>query len=920
MTFSPGARLGAYEILAVIGAGGMGEVFRARDTTLNREVAIKVLPAALASDSERLARFKREAQVLASLNHPNIAHVYGFEGTTLPDGSTAHFLAMELVEGEDLAERLRRGTIPIDESIAIAKQIAEGLEEAHEHGIIHRDLKPANIKVTPDGKVKVLDFGLAKALEGDPAASPANSELTHSPTVSRHMTEAGMIMGTAAYMSPEQARGKPVDKRADIWSFGVVLFEMLTGERLFKGETVSDVLAAVLTRDPDLGHLPLATPTAARQVLRRCLERDPRKRLRDIGEARLVLDVPRPNDEFSVQAANTAPRPRTWVLAAGIAFAFAIGVLIARAWSQATPPHHLRLVARAGFAGILDASLRPVAVLSPDGRTLAMSGRDQVGGQRLLYVRRLDQTAATPLPGTEDGASPFFSPDGQWLGFFAKGKLLKVPVTGGAAVVLADAPNGRGATWGEDDVITFAPLAPSGNGMLRVPAAGGPVTPLGEMIKGHVTQRWPQALPGNRAILYTGSTSVDTFEDACLVAQTLDQAPPRLIQCGGSFWTYVPSGHILFFHAGTLFAAPFDVKSLKITGSSLPVIDNVSGSAVSGVAWFSVARDGLLAYVEGRAVGVEAPIDVIDRDGQAMQLKAPPVNWLALSYSPEGRRLAMSVTTGTKNDIWIYDIERDAPMQLTFDGLHWSGPVWTPDGRRVTYSTTKGGTPFIEWKAADGSGEAERLSPPGSDKKEGGSQAQRPGSWAPDGRRLAFVEGGGSGHSDIWMLPMVGDERSGLKPGKPEIFVSSPGHNDSPAFSPDGKWLAYSSDDSSTPQVYVQSAVGAPGKWQVSTEGGAFPAWSRNGRELLFTTPDGRLLYVTHDARDGAFHPSRPEPWVGTILDQRTEWFRFALHPDGRRVAGALLAASPGDKSANPEIVLVTDFFDELKAKFASRQ
>jgi len=914
-----GTRLGHYRITAAIGAGGMGEVYRATDTKLGRDVAIKVLPSELAGDPERLARFEREAKLLASLNHTNIAHVYGFETSTLADGSAASFLAMELVEGEELAERLKRGAIPIDESLAIAKQIADGLEEAHEKGIVHRDLKPANVKLTPDGKVKVLDFGLAKAYAVD-STSGSGPDLSQSPTLAHTGTAAGIILGTAAYMSPEQARGKTVDKRTDIWSFGVVMFEMLTGERLFAGETVSDVLAAVLTRDPDLERLPAGTPRALRQLLRRCLERDPKKRLRDIGEGRLALDDPGSASDPSLQTKPTGPRRGTaWAVAAAVAIALVGGILLDRLWTPSPPARSLRLIAKAGFAGVLDDSLRPAAVLSPDGRTLAMSGRDKVGGRRLLHVRRLDQTEALPLSGTEDGASPFFSPDGRWLGFFAKGKLLKIPVTGGAAVVLADAPVSRGATWGEDDVITFAPLAPHGNGLLRVSAAGGATTPLGDMINGHVTQRWPQALPGNRAILYTGSTSVDTFEDACLVAQTLDKAPPRLIQCGGSFWTYVPSGHILFFHAGTLFAAPFDVKDLTITGSSLPVIENVSGSAVSGVAWFSAARDGLLAYVEGTGARAEAPIDVVDRTGQATRLKAPPVNWLALSYSPEGRRLAMNVSTGTKNDVWIYEIERDAPMQLTFDGLHWSGPIWTPDGRRLTYSTTQGGTPFIEWKSADGSGEAERLSPPGSDQKQGGSQAQRPGSWAPDGRRLAFVEGGGSGHSDIWMLPMVGDARSGLKAGTPEIFVSSPGHNDSPAFSPDGKWLAYSSDDSSTEQVYVRSAIGAPGKWQVSTEGGSFPAWSRTGRELIFITPDGRLLYVTYDASDVAFHPSRPEPWNRTIFEQRTEWFRFALHPDGRRVAGTVTAASRDQKPMDPEIVLVTDFFGELKARFAQR-
>jgi serine/threonine-protein kinase len=894
----------------------MGEVYRARDTRLDRAVALKILPVSFSADPDRLMRFAREAKTLASLNHPNIAAIYGIEDATSEVGSQA--LVMELVEGDDVSAAIARGPMPVEDVLPIARQIAEALEAAHEQGIIHRDLKPANIKVRADGTVKVLDFGLAKAMDtpgGAPEAAPYG--VSDSPTItSPAMTAMGLILGTAAYMSPEQARGKPVDKRADIWAYGVVLYEMLAGVRLFQGETVSDVLAAVLRADIDLAQLPPSVPSGIRHLLLRCLEKDPRRRLRDIGDARIWLESP-----AAVEPAAAMPRAARqmlpWAVAGAAVLALALWGAIARPWAlhQAAPAFHVSM--QTGFTGTFGNGLQNLLAMSPDGATLAFTvtpydtsapgGRASFAAASILYIRRLTQAAATPLPGTEGAEGPFFSPTGEWVGYFAKGKLFKVPVNGGAPVPLADAPISRGAAWGEDNVITFTPGAAPGVGLVRVPANGGTPVALGAMAGGHVTQRWPQVLPGNRAVLYTGATTVDNFDDACLVVQTLDGAPPKIVQCGGSFWTYVTSGHVLYVHAGTMFAAPFDVTTLAVTGTGLPVVHGVRSSLASGAAQFAVSRDGRLAYLGGADTrGREAPIDIVDRQGKATRLEGAPSNWAVMGFSPEGDRLALDVASATARNVWIYDLARDASQQATFGDVPQTRPIWM-NSRHLTFASATAGPPNLFSQAADGGAPLRLTESP---------RVQYPGSWAPDGRRLAFTEIR-DGQGDIMILPVEGTAETGLQPGTAVPFIATSARESHPAFSPDGQWLAFASSESSVLQVYVTSATDPSRKWQVSIDGGNQPMWSLTSPELLFRTEESasRILFVTYESAGGTFRPSRPALWTPARFSLRSGVGDVALHPDGRRMAGTLVSSGSESATSNPLMVLITDFFAELKAK-----
>ncbi len=575
LALTPGTRLGPYEVVALIGAGGMGEVYRARDTKLNRDVAIKVLLPSVAGDPDRLARFSREAQVLASLNHPNIAHIHGLEES---GGVTA--LILELVEGEDLAQRIARGPIPLDEALPIARQIAEALEAAHDHGIIHRDLKPANIKLRADGTVKVLDFGLAKAI--DPAGS-SSVQAMNSPTLSIHATQTGIILGTAAYMSPEQAAGKAVDKRSDLWAFGVVVMEMLTGRQVFKGETVSHVLAAVLKDEPDWTALPLQTPASVRTLLRRCLEKDRKRRIADAADVRLEIDdapLAASGDGMRVgvpvpQAAWRLALP--WAVVGALAAGLATVLVLWAPWRKTMPPPApLRLSAELGADVSLTFGLGDAMSLSPDGAVIAFVGQKGAGDPQ-LYVRQLTQLQATALSGTDEAHSPFFSPDGQWIAFFADGKLKKIAVTGGSVVTLCDAPNGRGGAWGEDGTIVFLPN--TAGSLMRVSSAGGMPEPLTSLAEGEFTQRWPQVLPGGKAVLFSGGgVAAGAWDDASLVVQALPTGARTLVQRGGYHGRYLPSGlgsperagreggHLVYLHDGTLFAAPFDLDRLAVTG------------------------------------------------------------------------------------------------------------------------------------------------------------------------------------------------------------------------------------------------------------------------------------------------------------------------------------------------------------------
>jgi serine/threonine-protein kinase len=897
-----GETLAHYRVTAAIGAGGMGEVYRATDTKLGREVAIKVLPAVLASDPERLARFEREARVLASLNHPGIAHLYGFESATLADGTTAHVLVMELVEGEDLAERLKRGKVPVDEAVAIAKQVAEALEEAHEKGIVHRDLKPANVKLTPDGKVKVLDFGLAKAWSGEGPGATSSADLSQSPTLAATGTAAGIILGTAAYMSPEQARGKAVDKRVDIWAFSVLVFEMLTGRRLFEGETVSDTLAAVLRQDVDWAALPGATPPRVQRLLRRCLERDPRTRLRDIGEARVALDradAPEPHGHARTAAPGPRLRALPWAVAAALAVVAAVAAWRARG-TESPPAEPVRLAVELTddlAVRAADRSMGTTVVLSPAGDRLAFVA---AGDAAPIYWRRLDSLTASPVAGTEGGSGPFFSPTGESIAFFANGQLKTVALSGGAVTTLAEAPDHRGGAWLEDGTIVFAPRVEST--LERVPAGGGtpaPATTL-DAGTGERTHRWPDALPAGRGLLYTAHGKTGNYEEASLVVEGPGGSPRHVLVKGGTHGRYLPSGHVVYWHDQTLYAAPFDLDRLALAGVPAPVVQGVAGTAVNGTAQFSVARSGLLAYQPTAAS--PSLLGWLDRSGRSRPLRGRAGSYAGLRLSPEGDRAALVIEDGGRSDIWVLDLARDTLSRLTFGPDNDVAPSWAPDGRRIAYASwcDDVGALNLFWRRADGAGEPERLTT--------SPNRQWPGSWHPGGRFLAFTEARPAATYDLMVLPLEGDETSGLRPGAPRVFLSTPFQEQDPEFSPDGRWLAYSSNESGRWEVYVRPFPGPGGRWQISSGSGTTPRWSRAKPELLYQS--GRqVMAVSYTVVDGSFRAARPRPWVelpaGTV--------DFDPHPDGERLA---LVHPERDTSALPPTrVLFFHFLEELRRR-----
>jgi Tol biopolymer transport system component len=903
MALVAGTKLGSYEVVAPIGAGGMGEVYQAHDTKLGRDVAIKVLPEAFAHDPERLSRFQREAKMLAALNHPNIATIHGLE----QNGGTS-YLVMELVPGETLAERIKRdGAVPIEEALTIAKQIAEALEAAHEKGIIHRDLKPANVKVTPEGKVKVLDFGLAKAFAGD----TSTEDMGNSPTLSMAATMQGVILGTAAYMSPEQARGKAVDKRTDIWAFGCVLYELLAGKQAFHGEDVTDILAAVVRAEPDWTAVPEAAPSAIRTLLRRCLRKDRRQRLPDAGSIRIEIDdaIAAPKDSGPAQ---TAPATRGWrerLTQAGLAVfilttvALAIGFVL-RAPKAQQP---MRLSAEIGA----DASLYTLdgtsAVLSPDGTRLALiaTGSDQ---KRRIYVRSLDQLQATALSDTERALDPFFSPDGQWVGFFADGKLKKIPVQGGAAVTLCDASTDRGGSWGEDGTIVFTP----GNRtpLSKVSSAGGTPEPLITLDtqSGETTQRWPQILPGSKAVLFTSNTSRTNLEDAEIDIYSMASGQRKTVQRGGFHARYLSSGHLVYMHDRTLFAVPFDLKRLVVTGQPAPILEGVVTNPAIGVAQFSFSDSGNLAYIAGGSGGENVSIYWMDREGKFTPLRETPGNYLNPAFSPDGKRLALEISDGKRNDIWVYEWERDTLTRLTFGGETNGYPVWTPDGQSITYSSQEKGGPLnLWWMRADGSGNPQRLTE--------SKNIEYPRSWRPDGKVVALTELNPSTNFDIMTLSMEGDEKTGWKTGEPKPFANSAFAEVQPAFSPDGRWLAYSSNESGDYELYVRPFPGPGGKWQISTGGGQYPKWARNGKELFYRTSESKLMVASYTASVDSFSADKPQLWSpGQFTDRGLGFYNFDLHPDGKRFAVLKAPGTEQNASVN-KVSFIFNFFDELRSK-----
>jgi serine/threonine-protein kinase len=865
MPLTPGQRLGSYEIIAKLGEGGMGEVYRATDPSLKRDVAIKVLPPAFAGDAERIARFEREAQVLAQLHHPHIASIFGFH-----EAEGIRFIALELVPGETLEERIARGPIPHDEVVAIAAKIADGLEYAHERGIVHRDLKPANVKLTADGDVKILDFGLAKAVTGEITGGGPTSTPTIVPTMTSAGTAIGMILGTAAYMSPEQARGRPVDKRADIWAFGALVHEMLTGQRLFDGETVSDTIAAVLTRPVDVSVI---QDPGLRRLIARCLERDPKVRLRDIGEARIALGATSEPEPPAVRPESATRRTGRLV---GLLSLIAVAGLAA-GWAMHRPPRAATGGARWSLAvpdGLSISTAEQVQIaVSRDGKHQAVIAVDANAMPHIL-LRSEDELEPRLLPDTERATSPFFSPDGNWLAFFRDAKLFKIPVAGGPPVHLADTTGQpRGATWSRDGFIYLTVDAASS--IVRVSQDGGAISQVTKLddARGERTHRWPEALPDGTAVLFTcdDQSSTEYYDDARIEAVRPASGERKVVLEGASMARYAPSGHLVFARGGTLYAVRFDPKSLTTSGSPFPVVQGVATDISTGAVAFAVSNDGRAVWVPGD-LGVSWRQLWVDRQGTESSVAIPPAPYNELSLSPDGKRVALTGGQGGISDLWVFDIERESMTRLTL-GQFVSRPTWTPDGKRIAFGTRLQGPKSqrniwqIAWKPADGSSEQEPLL-----EKE---RALLPSGFTPDGKTLLYDAFDSTGtQRDIWCLPLEGAR-------EPRTLVGGPGNKTMAVVSPDGHFVAYSSTESGLPSVFVRPYPSGEARWQISAPQGTEPRWSADGHELFYRW--GGAASVVHIDSTGGFKAGRPERLFDRVAMANVV-ATFGVAPDGKRL------------------------------------
>jgi serine/threonine-protein kinase len=902
MPLSAGDRLGPYEILSCIGAGGMGEVYRANDARLVRDVAIKVLPAALANDPERLRRFEREARLLASLEHPNIGGIYGLEES---NGTRA--LVLALIDGPTLADRIAQNPLSVAEATDVALQIAAAFEYAHDRGVIHRDLKPANVKIALDGTVKVLDFGLAKAIEDEPQAAATGA---NSPTLTLGPTQPGIILGTAAYISPEQVKGKRADRRSDIWSFGVVLYEMLTGQRPFSGGSIGEVLADVVKEEAKLD----AVPPTLRPLVARCLIKDPRRRLQSFGEARLMLQEPQ---WFSPGGSTqSAPTSRFggpvwiagWIMWAGLALATAIlGIGFYRAAHPASKPL-IRLSVDLGedfsFGGPSF-----VATLSPNGNRILQTGR-VVSGNARLVTRLLSQQDTVPIPGTEGARNPFFSPDGEWVGFFRDGKLQKVPVQGGAATVLCGC-EGPGASWSEYGTIVAASGPQSG--LVRIPDTGGTPQPLTQLLSGELTHRWPQVIPGRKVAIFTANNRAIQYEKATIQAVSWQTGERKILVRDAYYGRYVPSGmatgHLIYMQAGTLFGVGFDPDRLLLLGTPVALLQDIGGVAANGSAWFEFSTTGTFLYRIGSAIGGARTVAWLDPSGKRQPLLAKPSHYDSPRFSPDGQSLALLDVHAKGRDIYVYDLRRDVATRLTDTGEN-ELPIWAPDGKHVVYDSRPETGSAIWWKRADGAGEPVRLLE--------SKTLLTPYSISADGR-LAYYDTDARTRGDIWTLPLDLTDPEHPKPGKPELFLGTTAFESQPAFSPDGHWIAYRSDESGINEVYVRrfaESGSSTGKWQISAGGGRLPMWSNSGTELFFITLEqpSRIMVTDYSVSGESFHPKKPRTWFeGRLFTPSAAPF-LDLHPDGKRFA---VFPPPASEEGGPSVhmIFLLNFFDELRRR-----
>ncbi len=890
-----GQSLSHYSIVEKIGKGGMGEVYRAKDQKLGRDVAIKVLPEEFARDADRVARFQREAKLLASLNHPNIAAIHGLE-----EAGGTQFLVLELVEGDTLADQIKRGPIPVEEALKLALQIAEALESAHDKGVIHRDLKPANIKVTPDGKVKVLDFGLAKAFAGEQEVN-----LSNSPTLSEAATMQGVILGTAAYMSPEQARGKPVDKRTDIWAFGCVLYEMLTGKAAFQGEDVTEILAAVVKVGPNFNLLPENIHPRVREVLGRCLQKDVKDRYRDIGDAQFeikhVLADPggmfvRP--EMAVKHRRRLRVGLPWVAAAVVAAAIIAGAAV---WKL--KPSEPRRIVRFDYElpeGQQFSDLTyPVLAVSPNGKQFVYSTT------KGLYLRSVDELIPKLIAGTEgDTRQPFFSPDGQWIGYYsvADQKLKKIGINGGAPVAFCDVLDLRGASWAADDTIVYGQY---GSDIMRIPANGG--IPESFIKAKSRLLLYPQILPDGKSMLYTdwvGSTQ------SSIMVQSLKSGGPKELFAGIGA-RYLPTGYIVYGlpDSNNLFAVRFDLDRFEAAGKPVPIVEGVySPGYWAGVPHYALSDSGTLAYVPG-TTGLAAPgrtLVWVDRNGKEEPLAAPPNAYAYPKISPDGTRVAMTIF-GANYSIWIWDLVRKTLTRLTLDEGNNIQSIWTPDGKRIVYALLRTGEYSVCRKAADGTGEVEKL----------GSSPDRmllPWSFSSNGKALAMTEWVGA-RGSIGVLSMEGNRAR-----KPLLHHEKYSES-APEISPDGQWIAYASDESGWNEVYVRPFPDVDkGKWQVSTSGGGSPLWSPDGRELFFLSGESAMAIAVETKP--VFNPGTPRTLFrrANLRAGVTTGMPWDIHPDGKRFlmmkeAGATLSAPAGPRKIN----IVLNWTEELKQRVPTK-
>jgi Tol biopolymer transport system component len=881
MAILPGRRLGAYEILAAIGAGGMGEVYQAHDTKLGRDVAIKVLPEAFAHDPQRLLRFQREAKLLASLNHPNIATIHGLE-----DSGGTSYLVMELVPGDTLAQRIKRdGAVPVDEALTIAKQIVDALEAAHEKGIIHRDLKPANVKLTPEGKVKVLDFGLAKAFSGDTLID----DMSNSPTLSMAATMQGVILGTAAYMSPEQARGKAVDKRTDIWAFGCLLYELLTGKPTFHGEDITDILAAVVRAEPDWAALPPKIPSAIRTLLSRCLRKDRRQRISDATDVRIEIEdaIAAPKDSGATQAAPAAKAWRERVAWSAAAIMTLLAIVLAVGFVRRTPkePEAMRFFVSPPdtwtLMGAGTLTTGPVSV-SPDGHRIVFLAASS-DGKSMLWVRSLDTLSAQALAGTEGALRPFWSPDSRFVAFFAGGKLKKVDVSGGPPITLCDSPEVLGGTWNQEGVIVFSPAQNSA--LQKVSAAGGvptTVTVLGQGESGG--HRMPLFLPDGRHFLYRANKAGGG--GGPIYVASLDSSERKLLLNSDSSNVLYTQGHLLFLRETTLMAQPFDPRRLALTGEAFPIAEQIQtqGNPPAGI--FSASENGVLAYQTGSAMD-GFKLTWFDRSGKQIGILGDPAIYGDLELAPDGKRASVSISeVGKGRNIWIYDVARGLKTRYTFDAANDAPSIWSPDGSRVVFSSNRKGHFDLYQNVSDGSGTEEPLLEDNFDKS--------PNSWSPDGRFILFTTSGGPTGTDLFVLPLAGDR-------KPVPFLKTQFNELYGRFSPDGRWVAYRSNESGMYEIYVAPFPGPGGKRQISTAGGSFPRWRRDGTEIFYFAPDNKLMVAAVNGKGPSFEVGAVKPLFDTHVFNGLR-YPYDVTADGQQF---LLSTVPGQSSSAPITVVV---------------